>query len=600
MKKTGQNKNQSGGQQKFLIALVGLVLLLSAAGIIRRSHGLFAQPSDPAASALAEQTRPRQDQPWPLSPQADQQALPEEKRQSPSPQQPLEFEEPEQSLLSQQPPPQPKSPELPPWQWPSQPQSPWLQQHTPQQLESEPSNQSEPCSSLPPVKAQSRKPQSAQSSQSSSESILPRETDAEKTARLKWWTDARFGLFIHFGLYALPARHEWMKNHERLTNEQYQKYFDHFNPDLFNPRDWARMAKAAGMKYAVITSKHHEGFCLWDSKYTDYKVTNTPFGRDLLKEFVEAFRAEGLKVGFYYSLLDWHHPDYTIDVMHPLRPANEADYDRLNAGKDMNRYRQYMKDQVRELLTNYGEISIMWFDFSFPGKHGKGRDDWDSVGLLKLARSLQPNIIVDDRLDLQDVEGGWDFTTPEQVVVTKWPEYKGKKIPWETCQTFSGSWGYYRDEYTWKSPSQLIQLLINSVSKGGNLLLNVGPTGRGTFDQRAQERLEAMGDWMAVNSRSIYGCTEAPPEFVAPPNTLLTWNPETRRLYVHLLSYPLNGIWLKRLAGKVEYVQFLHDASEILFEPGKGEEASDLWLSLPVQKPPVEIPVLELFIKKGT
>lgn len=578
MKKTGQNKNQSGGQQKFLIALVGLVLLLSAAGIIRPSHGLPAQPSDPAASALAEQTRPRQDQPWPPSPQADQQSLPSQ----------------------QQPRPQPKSPELPPWQWPSQPQSPWLQQHTPQQLESEPSNQSEPCSSLPPVKAQSRKPQSAQSSQSSSESILPRETDVEKTERLKWWTDARFGLFIHFGLYALPARHEWVKNHERLTNEQYQKYFDHFNPDLFNPREWARMAKAAGMKYAVITSKHHEGFCLWDSKYTDYKVTNTPFGRDLLKEFVEAFRAEGLKVGFYYSLLDWHHPDYTIDVMHPLRPANEADYDRLNAGKDMNRYRQYMKDQVRELLTNYGEISIMWFDFSFPGKHGKGRDDWDSVGLLKLARSLQPNIIVDDRLDLQDVEGGWDFTTPEQVVVTKWPEYKGKKIPWETCQTFSGSWGYYRDEYTWKSPSQLIQLLINSVSKGGNLLLNVGPTGRGTFDQRAQERLEAMGDWMAVNSRSIYGCTEAPPEFVAPPNTLLTWNPETRRLYVHLLSYPLNGIWLKGLAGKVEYVQFLHDASEILFEPGKGEEASDLWLSLPVQKPPVEIPVLELFIKKGT
>ena len=571
MKKTGQNKNQSGGQQKFLIALVGLVLLLSAAGIIRPSHGLPAQLSDPPASALAEQTRPRQDQPWPPSPQADQQSLP-----------------------SQQPPPQPKSPELPPWQWQSQPQSPSLQQHTLQQLESE------PCSSLQPVQAQSRKPQSAQPLQSSSESILPRETDAEKTGRLKWWTDARFGLFIHFGLYALPARHEWMKNHERLTNEQYQKYFDNFNPDLFNPREWARMAKAAGMKYAVITSKHHEGFCLWDSKYTDYKVTNTPFGRDLLKEFVEAFRAEGLKVGFYYSLLDWHHPDYTIDVMHPLRPANEADYDRLNAGKDMNRYRQYMKDQVRELLTNYGEISIMWFDFSFPGKHGKGRDDWDSVGLLKLARSLQPNIIVDDRLDLQDVEGGWDFTTPEQVVVTKWPEYKGKKIPWETCQTFSGSWGYYRDEYTWKSPSQLIQLLINSVSKGGNLLLNVGPTGRGTFDQRAQERLEAMGDWMAVNSRSIYGCTEAPPEFVAPPNTLLTWNPETRRLYVHLLSYPLNGIWLKGLAGKVEYVQFLHDASEILFEPGKGEEASDLWLSLPVQKPPVEIPVLELFIKKGT
>jgi len=538
MKKTGQNKNRRGGRKMELMVLIGLVLLVIGAAIVRTSQQLQAQSAQtaglPSASMTLQQDEQRQQQ------------------QQPAAQVPPQDQVPGQAQASQQ------------------------SQKSPQ------SSQSTQTSRL---------------SQSSSGSLLPRETDAEKAARLKWWTDARFGLFIHFGLYALPARHEWVKNHERLTNEQYQKYFDHFNPDLFNPREWARMAKAAGMKYVVITSKHHEGFCLWDSKYTDYKATNTPFGRDLLKEFVEAFRAEGLKVGFYYSLLDWHHPDYTIDRVHPLRPDSEADYDRLNAGKDMNRYRQYMKNQVRELLTNYGEISIMWFDFSFPGKHGKGRDDWDSVGLLKLARSLQPNIIVDDRLDLQDVEGGWDFTTPEQVVVTKWPEYKGKKIPWETCQTFSGSWGYYRDEYTWKSPSQLIELLINSVSKGGNLLLNVGPTARGTFDHRAQERLKAMGDWMALNSRSIYGCTQAPPEFAAPPNTLLTWNPATRRLYVHLLSYPLNGLWLKGLAGKVEYVQFLHDASEIHFEPGKGEEASDLWLSLPVAKPPVEIPVLEVFIK---
>jgi alpha-L-fucosidase len=538
MKKTGQNKNRRGGRKMELMVLIGLVLLVIGAAIVRTSQQLQARPAQTAGLSSASTALQQDEQ--------------RQRQQQPAAQVPPQDQVPGQSQASQQ------------------------SQKSPQ------SSQSTQTSRL---------------SQSSSGSLLPRETDAEKAARLKWWTDSRFGLFIHFGLYALPARHEWVKNHERLTNEQYQKYFDHFNPDLFNPREWARMAKAAGMKYVVITSKHHEGFCLWDSKYTDYKATNTPFGRDLLKEFVEAFRAEGLKVGFYYSLLDWHHPDYTIDRVHPLRPDSEADYDRLNAGKDMNRYRQYMKNQVRELLTNYGEISIMWFDFSFPGKHGKGRDDWDSVGLLKLARSLQPNIIVDDRLDLQDVEGGWDFTTPEQVVVTKWPEYKGKKIPWETCQTFSGSWGYYRDEYTWKSPSQLIELLINSVSKGGNLLLNVGPTARGTFDHRAQERLKAMGDWMALNSRSIYGCTQAPPEFAAPPNTLLTWNPATRRLYVHLLSYPLNGLWLKGLAGKVEYVQFLHDASEIHFEPGKGEEASDLWLSLPVAKPPVEIPVLEVFIK---
>jgi len=426
---------------------------------------------------------------------------------------------------------------------------------------------------------------------------LPKETDAQKALRMKWWTDARFGMFIHWGLYALPARHEWVKNGERMTNEQYQKYFELFDPDLYNPKEWARMAKAAGMRYVVLTAKHHEGFCLWDSKYTDYKATNTPFGKDLIKEYVEAFRAEGLKVGFYYSLIDWHHPDYTIDRVHPQRQESDADYAKLNAGKDMNKYREYLKNQVRELLTNYGEISIIWFDFSFPGKNGKGRADWDSENLLKLARSLQPGIIVDDRLDLEDVAGGWDFTTPEQEKVAKWPERNGTRIPWETCQTFSGSWGYYRDEYTWKSPAQLIELLVESVSKGGNLLLNVGPTARGTFDYRAQASLAAVGEWMKVNGRSVYGCTEAPAGLVAPPNTLLTWNPATNRLYVHLLVYPLDRINLAGLAGKVKYAQFLHDASEIRFGPGRGEGSGDLSLALPVRKPPVEIPVLEIFLK---
>jgi alpha-L-fucosidase len=425
---------------------------------------------------------------------------------------------------------------------------------------------------------------------------LPRETEAQKAQRLKWWTEARFGMFIHWGLYALPARHEWVKNRERMTNEQYQKYFELFNPDLYNPREWARMAKAAGMKYVVLTAKHHEGFCQWDSKFTDYKVTNTPFGRDVIKEYTEAFRAEGLKVGFYYSLIDWHHPDYTIDRVHPQRVDKDEDYAKLNAGKDMAKYREYMKNQVRELLTNYGEISIIWFDFSFPGKNGKGRDDWDSEGLLKLARKLQPGIIVDDRLDLADVEGGWDFTTPEQVKVEKWPERNGKKIAWETCQTFSGSWGYYRDETTWKSPAQLIELLVEAVSKGGNLLLNVGPTARGTFDERAQARLKAMGEWMSLNGRSVYGCTEAPAGIQAPPNSVLTYNPETKRLYIHLLAYPLDLIRLPGLAGKVKYIQFLHDASEVRFSEGQGEGA-EVTASLPVLKPPVEIPVLEVFLK---
>jgi alpha-L-fucosidase len=426
---------------------------------------------------------------------------------------------------------------------------------------------------------------------------LPKETDSQKTQRMKWWTDARFGMFIHWGLYALPARHEWVKNNERLTNEQYQKYFEMFNPDLYDPHEWAKMAKAAGMKYVVLTAKHHEGFCLFDSKYTDYKSTNTPYGKDLIKEYVEAFRAEGLKVGFYYSLIDWHHPDYTIDSNHPQRQNSDTAYARLNKGRDMNKYREYIKNQVRELLTNYGEISVIWFDFSFPGKNGKSRADWDSENLLKLARSLQPGIIVDDRLDLKDVEGGWDFVSPEQVKVAKWPEYNGKQVPWETCQTFSGSWGYYRDENTWKSTPQLLELLIESVSKGGNLLLNVGPTARGVFDFRAQDRLKSMGEWMKYNNRSIYGCTEAPVEFSVPANSLLTYNPNTKRLYVHLLSYPLGRMTLSNMADKVKYVQFLHDASEIKFSVGRDDAMNDLYLQLPVQKPPVEIPVLEIYLK---
>lgn len=430
-----------------------------------------------------------------------------------------------------------------------------------------------------------------------SQAQLPRETEAQKAQRMKWWTEARFGMFIHWGLYALPARHEWVKNRERMTNEQYQKYFELFNPDLYNPKEWARMAKEAGMKYVVLTAKHHEGFCLWDSKFTDYKATNTPIGKDLIKEYVEAFRAEGLKVGFYYSLIDWHHPDYTIDSRHPQRQESDEEYEKLNKGKDMNKYREYMKNQVRELLTNYGEISIIWFDFSFPGKNGKGRADWDSENLLKLARSLQPGIIVDDRLDLRDVTGGWDFTTPEQVKVAKWPEINGRRVPWETCQTFSGSWGYYRDEYTWKSTAQLLELLIESVSKGGNLLLNVGPTARGTFDSRAQDRLHSMGEWMKYNGRSVYGCTEAPVEFVAPPNTLLTYNPVTGRLFMHLLSYPMGRFPVTGFTDKIKYVQFLHDASEVQFSKGTGDNANIVTLQLPVQKPPVEIPVLEIFLK---
>ena len=415
------------------------------------------------------------------------------------------------------------------------------------------------------------------------------ETPEQKLERMKWWTDSRFGMFIHWGLYSLPARHEWVKEHERITTEGYQKYFDHFDPDLFCPQEWAKMAKAAGMKYVVLTTKHHEGFCMWDSKYTDYKCTNTPAGRDLLREFVDAFRAEGIRIGFYYSLIDWHHPDFTIDNRHPQRidGGKPEDYAKVNVGKDMSVYRQYMKDQVTELLTNYGKIDIIWFDFTLTGQ--KEAPDWDSEGLLKLARTLQPGIIVDDRLGLRDTWGGWDIITPEQRKLESCATWHGKKVHWETCQTFSGSWGYYRDETSWKSSAMLIELLIETVSKAGNLILNVGPTARGEFDYRAQDRLKAIGEWMHFNSKAIYGCTEAPEEFKKPDNSLLTYNPETNTLYISLLTYPMKRIDAKFM-DKVEYAQFLHDGSEISFD-------EDGFL-LPILKPNTEIPVIEVFLKK--
>lgn len=426
---------------------------------------------------------------------------------------------------------------------------------------------------------------------------LGNETEAQKKQRMKWWTDARFGMFIHWGLYSQAARHEWVKHNEHLTNEEYEKYFDQFDPDHFEPKKWAREAKAAGMKYAVLTTKHHEGFCLFDSKYTNYKATNTKAKRDLVKEFVDAFRAEGLKVGFYYSLLDWHHPDYTMDSAHPQVQVDtsKANYDRLNKGRDMNKYREYLKNQVTELMTKYGKIDILWMDWSWNkgDKHGKWGDDWGAKDLLKTVRQLQPGIIVNNRLGLYDYSDGGDFETPEQVSTQELDKYKGKTF--ETCQTFSGSWGYYRDENTWKTHRQLIDLLITSVSNGGNLILNVGPTARGEFDYRATHALDSLSHWMHANDKAIYNCTLAPAQYKAPEGDKLTYNPKTKRLYVHLYTYPTDGkLVLSDYKGKVKYAQLLNDYSEVKYAASNG---NDLELTLPKNKPPYEIPVVELTLQ---
>jgi alpha-L-fucosidase len=419
-----------------------------------------------------------------------------------------------------------------------------------------------------------------------------------------WFTQDRFGLFIHWGLYALPARHEWVKNRERTTDEDYQKYFDHFDPDLYDPAAWARLAKQTGMRYAVITSKHHEGFCLWDSALTNYKVPNTPAGRDLLRPWVEAFRAEGLRIGFYHSLIDWHHPDFPVDYFHPRR--DDEDFKAANAGRDVRKYAEYLHGQVRELLTQFGQIDILWLDFSYPWAPwgAKGHDDWQSESLHAMIRELQPHILLNDRMDLPEAR---DFATPEQWQPRGWVTSGGTPVVWEACQTLNGSWGYDRDNLDWKSPEMLVKLLVDSVSKGGNLLLNIGPTARGEFDPRAQATLATIGEWMRVHGRSIYGATMS--EFTPPLDGRYTQR--SNRLYLHLFSWPFAHVHLDGLLDRVEYAQLLHDGSEIKFAPGddpyarvsdvvaaRRDETKTLSLVLPIQKPDVLVPVIELFLRE--
>lgn len=421
----------------------------------------------------------------------------------------------------------------------------------------------------------------------------------------RWFVHDRFGMFIHWGLYSQGARHEWLMNNEKIPVEEYERrYFKRFDPDLYNPEEWAQLAENAGMKYFVITTKHHEGFCLWDSKFTDYKATRTPAGRDLLKPMLSAFRERGLRTGLYYSLIDWHHPQFVLDPhLGPYR--DHPDRETMNQGRKQAEYAKYLHNQVRELLTKYGKIDVMWFDFSYPKPDGsgKGHEDWQSDKLLKMIRDLAPEILLDDRLD---IPYGWDIKTPEQFQPREGVKIGGKPVVWEACQTLSGSWGYHRDEASWRDTDELIRTLIDCVSKDGNLLLNIGPTGRGEIDARAQDRLRGIGEWMRRHSRAIYGCGPAPAGFQPPENCRLTYNAEKKRIYLHIFAWPYKHIHLDGPAFRnIEYAQLLHDSSEVMLKgveewqlhaPG-APSADSMAITLPQTRPDVSIPVVEFFLK---
>ena len=391
-------------------------------------------------------------------------------------------------------------------------------------------------------------------------------TYEQRAARTEAFLEDRFGMFIHWGLYAIPARGEWVRNGERISNEDYQPYFEEFNPTRYDPKAWAALAKKAGMKYAVMTSKHHDGFCLFDSQFTDYKATNTPAGRDLLREYVDAFRAEGLKVGFYYSLIDWHHEDYPAfgDRHHPMR-GNEEYKDRP---ENFSRYVEYLHNQVRELCTNYGKLDIMWFDFSYDDMSG---ETWEAAKLVEMIRALQPGVIIDNRL-VSGHEAGLagnqteppvyagDFESPEQKIpVQGVTDALGRPVPWEACMTLNDHWGYHAGDKNYKSAQNVIHMLIECVSKGGNLLLNVGPNAKGEIPRQSIEVLEQVGQWMRDNGESIYGCGIADqprPE----------WGRYTQRgklLYAHVFERGVSALRFDGLGGKIKKARLLMDGSEL-------------------------------------
>lgn len=378
--------------------------------------------------------------------------------------------------------------------------------------------------------------------------------------RMKWFMDARFGMFIHWGLYSIPARGEWVRSEEKISISEYEKFFKEFNPIYYNPKKWAKAAKEAGMKYAVMTAKHHDGFCLFDSRLTDYKSPNTPIKRDLIGEYIEAFREEGIKVGLYYSLIDWHHEDYPAynDRNHPMR-GNEEFRDKKH---DFSRYIEYFHGQVKELLSNYGKIDIMWFDFSYDDMTG---EKWEASKLVKMIRNIQPDIIIDNRLGGNiksknpEIYSG-DFSSPEQIIppggITNELD---EPIPWEACITMNNHWGYCSMDKDFKSPKQLIRGLVECVSKNGNLLLNVGPNAKGEIPEESLIILKEIGKWMRQNGESIYGCTSSS---LPKPE----WGRYTKKgntLYAHIYDRGIGCINFNNLEGKISGARLLCDGSEI-------------------------------------
>jgi alpha-L-fucosidase len=419
-------------------------------------------------------------------------------------------------------------------------------------------------------------------------SMPPAETVTQRDARMKWWREARFGMFVHWGLFSAaggtwngkpsPSLGCWMQHNFEIPAAEYSNaLMPKFTGERFDADFIAQLARDAGMKYIVPITKHHEGFCLFDSKFTDFKITNTPAKRDWIKELSEASRKRGLKVGYYYSQnLDWHH-----------KGGGGAEWDPTHNGDPDKYIDGLVIPQLRELLTNYGDISIMWFDMG-----GGVIDEARANRILKVVYQLRPNIIYNNRLG-----GGFegDFATPEQYI----PPTGVSNHDWETCQTINGTWEYTHYDRNWKSPTTLIRQLIDTASKGANFLLNIGPKADGTVPQTTIDTLHTIGGGMKIHGESIYGTTASP--FKKPP----TWGRCTQkplangvtRLYLHIFNWPFDSVLrVPPLENKVV-------AASLLSKPGAGplkysqSKDGSIEVKLPIAEPNDHATVVMLDVK---
>ncbi len=358
--------------------------------------------------------------------------------------------------------------------------------------------------------------------------------DDDRERRMKWWHEARFGMFIHWGLYSVLGRHEWVMENEGIPVAEYEQLAKQFKPKPNAAREWARLAKQAGQKYMVMTTKHHEGFCNFDTKLTDYCAPKQGPGRDLVREYVDAARAEGLRVGFYYSLMDWHHPD-------GARCATDEAARR--------RFVEYTHGLIRELMSNYGKIDILWYDVAWP-LDAKG---WESDRMNEMVFKLQPDIIVNNRNKLDG-----DFATPEQRI-------QAEKRAWESCMTMNDSWGYQRADDDWKTPKTVVRNLITCAHDTGNYLLNIGPKPDGSVPEESVRIMTAVGKWMDRNGQTIYGTDACQPR----RSNYASFTRKGNTLYMHVHFWPGSTVTLGGLVNQVKSAHLVATGKDVKFEQDK-------------------------------